>query len=218
MLVNDKSAYYRKQTPNGRFYFKDEIPYPSVTTIIGHKKNTGKSRGPGPSAHIGTIVHKKILGRYSKNVLPVSCNPIWNIPRNEVYGRINRCIQMWNNLHLSIQPFFVETSLFNKNPPYAGTLDMLAKIGCNNDLLDIHFEKELYILDLKSGLQYYDSHVAQAAAYWQALRRKPKVMFIYLDSIIDRNPEQLPVVKIFSQEELENGYDLFMDDYIDFEY
>jgi hypothetical protein len=73
-------------------------------------------------------------------------------------------------------------------------------------------------MDLKTGLQYYDSHVAQAAAYWQALRRKPKVMFIYLDSIIDRNPEQLPVVKIFSQEELENGYDLFMDDYIDFEY
>jgi hypothetical protein len=73
-------------------------------------------------------------------------------------------------------------------------------------------------MDLKTGLQYYDSHVAQAAAYWQALRRKPKVMFIYLDSIIGRNPEQLPVVKIFSQEELENGYDLFMDDYIDFEY
>jgi len=217
MLVNDKSAYYRKQTPNGRFYFKDEIPYPSVTTIIGHKKNTGKSRGPGPSAHIGTIVHKKILGRYSKNVLPVSCNPIWNIPREEVYGRINRCIKMWNDLHLSIQPFFVETSLFNKNPPYAGTLDMLAKISCNNDLLDIHFDKALYLLDIKTG-KSYDSHVIQASGYWHALRRKPKVIFVYLDSIIDRNPEQKATIRIFTKEELEEGYNTFLDYYVEFEY
>lgn len=217
MLVNDKSAYYRKQTPNGRFYFKDEIPYPSVTTIIGHKKNTGKSRGPGPSAHIGTIVHKKILGRYSKNVLPVSCNPIWNIPREEVYGRINRCIKMWNDLHLSIQPFFVETSLFNKNPPYAGTLDMLAKISCNNDLLDIHFDKALYLLDIKTG-KSYDSHVIQASGYWHVLRRKPKVIFVYLDSIIDRNPEQKATIRIFTKEELEEGYNTFLDYYVEFEY
>ena len=48
------------------------------------------------------------------------------------------------------------------------------------------------------------------------LRRKPKVCFIYLDGIIDRNPEQKAVVRYFTREELETGYEQFLDKYSEF--
>ena len=209
MLVKDKSKYYRKATKHGRMYFKvgsDDIPYPSVTNIISSKKEKKyKSSGASPSMVIGTIVHYRILKRYSKNLLPMSTESIWNIKRDDVNLRIARCLQMWNNLNLKIKPFAVETSLFNELPKYAGTLDLFGKI--NN---------ERYILDLKTGMQY-DDHVVQAGSYWNALKRKPKVMFVYLDSIIDRNPEQLAVVREFTNYELEKGYEEFLDLYTDFE-
>lgn len=221
MIIKDKTKYDRRQTANGRFYCKNKDPdllFPSVTNIIGQQnKSTYKSRGPGPSANIGTIVHHKILQRYTKTVLPVSCDPIWNIPRSEVYGRINRCIKMWNELNLNISPMIVETALFNNNPSYAGTLDLLGKISCSNELLKIHFRTDLFLLDIKTGLPY-DSHVVQAGAYWHALRRKPNVIFVYLDSIVDRNPEQKATIKIFNKEELEEGYNTFLDYYVEFEY
>lgn len=221
MIIKDKSKYFRKQTKVGRFYCKSDqpdIPAPSVTTVIGQQNQTNyKSKGPGPSAHIGTIVHHKILQRYTNNILPVSCDSIWNIPRSEVYGRINRCIQMWNELNLNISPIVVETALFNKDPLYAGTLDLLGKVGCNNELLKIHFKTGLFLLDIKTGLPY-DSHVVQAGAYWHTLRRKPNVIFVYLDSIIDRNPEQKATIRIFTKEELEEGYNTFLDYYVEFEY
>lgn len=209
MLVKDKSKFYRKATKRGRMYFKiggDDVPYPSVTNIISSgKEKKYKSFGASPSMVIGTIVHYRILKRYSKNLLPMSTESIWNVKRDDVNLRIARCLQMWNDLNLKIKPFAVETSLFNELPKYAGTLDLFGKI--NN---------ERYILDLKTGMQY-DSHVIQAGAYWNALKKKPKVMFIYLDSILDRNPEQLAIVRKFTNYELEKGYEDFLDLYIDFE-
>jgi len=124
---------------------------------------------------------------------------------------------MWNELNLNISPMIVETALFNNNPLYAGTLDLLGKISCSNELLEIHFRTDLFLLDIKTGLPY-DSHVVQAGAYWHALRRKPNVIFVYLDSIVDRNPEQKATIKIFNKEELEEGYNTFLDYYVEFEY
>ena len=223
MIIKDKNKFYVKENNGKRYYCRKidniEYSYPSVTTIISNQKeNKFKSRsGCSPSMAMGTITHFRILKQYSKKLLSLPRDPVWNIPRSEVYGRINRCIQMWNELNLNISPIAIETTLFNKNPNYAGTLDMLAKIGCNNNLLDIHFKKELYLLDIKTG-KPYDGHVVQAAGYWHALRRKPNVIFVYLDSIIDRNPEQKATIRIFSKDELEEGYNTFLDYYVEFEY
>ena len=74
---------------------------------------------------------------------------------------------------------------------------------------------EVTLIDIKTGAQYND-HIVQASAYWNALNRKPKVAFIYLDGIIDRNPSQLANIHYFSEDELEAGYEIFLDKYVDF--
>jgi len=208
MIIKDNSKYYTKENKGSRFYYKNDldIPYPSVTTIISQQKQKSakKNYGTSPSMVIGTLVHYHILKRYSKEILPLPYEPIWNVSRSEVRGRISRCLKMWNDLNLDIRPIAIETALFCNDPRYAGRLDMLAKI--NN---------ELCLIDLKTGKDY-PNHIMQAAAYWHMLNRKPKVCFIYLDGILDRNPEQKAVVKYFTMEELEKGYEDFLDKYSEF--
>ncbi len=202
MLVKDNSKFTVKQSKCGRMYcrkFGEEfIEYPSVTTIISGKKSGG---GSSPAMAIGTLVHYHILRRYTTKLLPKPTDHIWNTPRTEVVGRVRRCLNMWEDLNLNIKPICVETALFNHDPRYAGRLDMLAKL-----------DGDLTLLDIKTGMSY-DDHVLQAAAYWHALRRKPQVCFVYLDSIINRNPEQKAHVRYFTISELEKGYDDFLDLY-----
>ena len=40
MIIKDNSRFYTKEGKGGRFYYKNDqdIPYPSVTTIIGQQK------------------------------------------------------------------------------------------------------------------------------------------------------------------------------------
>lgn len=215
MIIKDNSRFYTKEGKGGRFYYKNDldVPYPSVTTIIGQQKEKKyKSGGCSPSMAIGSLVHYHILKRYSKELLPMPHDSIWGVPRSEVQGRIARCLKMWNDLNLQINPIAVETALFCNDPRYAGRLDMLAKIKIENE------PAELYLVDLKTGMQYPKDHAMQSSGYWHALNRRPKVMFVYLDGIIDRNPEQKAIVKIFTQEELEKGYEDFLDCYVEFQY
>ncbi len=207
MIIKDKSKYYRQEGKTGRFYIRradKSIKYPSVTTVISQDKNKKRSGGTSPSMTIGTITHYHILKRYSKNLLTLPTESIWNVPRPEIIGRIYRNIKMWNDLHLDIKPIAVETALFCKDPRVAGTLDLLANIN-----------GEYTLCDIKTGL-YYNSHPIQASVYWHMLRRKPKVCFIYLDGIIERNPEQKAIVRYFTKSELESGYDQFLDKYSEF--
>lgn len=205
MLVKDNSKFMVKQSKHGRAYCRkvgeEFIEYPSVTTIISGKKSGG---GSSPAMAIGTLVHYHILRRYTTKLLPKPTDHIWNTPRTEVVGRVRRCLNMWEDLNLNIKPICVETALFNHDPRYAGRLDMLAKL-----------DGDLTLLDIKTGMSY-DDHVLQAAAYWHALRRKPQVCFVYLDSIINRNPEQKAHVRYFTISELEKGYDDFLDLYAEY--
>ena len=206
MIIKDKLKYYRQEGKLGRFYIRyadETIKYPSVTTVISQSKDKNRY-GTSPSMTIGTITHYHILKRYSKNLLTLPRESVWNIPRSEVIGRIHRNIKMWNDLNLEILPICVETGLFCNDPRIAGSLDLLAYIN-----------GEYTLCDIKTG-KYYSSHPLQAAAYWHMLNRKPKVCFIYLDGIVDRNPEQKAIVKYFTQEELEKGYEDFLDKYSEF--
>lgn len=210
MLVKDREEYCRKDGKTGRFYYKkdSDIPYPSVTTVIGQAKSQKfASSSPGPSAHIGTLVHYHILKNYTRELLSLPTNAVYNVPRDEVRGRMARCIKMWKDLELDIKPIAVETALFWDDPYYAGTLDLY---GYVND--------ELYVLDIKTGLSYEPDHSRQAAAYWNAIGREPNVMFVYLDGIVDRNPEQVATIKRYDKKELETAYDDFLDCYVDFRF
>jgi hypothetical protein len=208
MIIKNNEKFFVEQGKKGRFYCRkvgDEvIRYPSVTTVLSSSKK--KSYGSSPSMSIGTLVHYHILKRYSTHLLEKPTEHIWNTPREEVVGRVRRCLDMWENLNLNIRPVCIETALFCKEPRYAGRLDMLAYI-----------ENDLTLIDLKTGMQY-DDHVIQASSYWNVLRRKPQVCFIYLDSIINRNPEQKAVIRYFTKTELEEGYDMFLDKYSEFKW
>lgn len=206
MIIKDKSKYYRQEGKLGRFYIRhidESVKYPSVTTIISQSKEKKKFSG-SPSSSIGTITHYHILKKYSRNLLTLPSESIWNVPRAEIVGRIYRNIKMWNDLKLPIEPIAVETAIFSKDPYVAGTMDLLCRLA-----------KEYTLVDIKTGKQY-DSHVMQAACYWHMLRRKPKVCFIYLDGILDRNPNQEAIIKYFTVYELEKGYEDFLDKYSEF--
>ena len=204
ILLKDNSKFWTEQK-SGRMYCRrvdSEVwKYPSVTTIMSHGK---KFNGSSPAMSIGTLVHYHILKRYSKNLLPKPTDHIWNTSRQEVVGRVRRCLDMWENLNLNINPICVETALFCHDPRYAGRMDMLAWV--DNDLV---------LIDIKTG-QHYPKHVIQAAAYWHALNRKPQVWFISLDSIIERNPSQEASIKQFNDYELEKGWEKFLDLYTEF--
>lgn len=203
IIIKDNSKFWTEQK-SGRMYCRQvdsEVwKYPSVTTIMSR----GKKFNGSPAASIGTLVHYHILKRYSKNLLPKPTDHIWNTSRQEVVGRVRRCLDMWESIDWQIDPICVETALFCHDPRYAGRMDMLAKV-----------DGKLTLIDLKTG-RHYPEHVIQAAAYWHALNRKPDVCFVSLDSILDRNPSQQASLKYFAEYELEKGWEKFLDLYTEF--
>jgi len=197
-----------EESKKGRFYCRkvdgEIIKYPSVTTVISQSE--GSKFSGSPSASIGSLVHFHITKKYSNKLLKMPTDRVWNIPRNEVQARINRCLTMWNNLNLNIKPITIETAVFNDDPRYAGRKDIFCRL-----------DGDLTLIDIKTG-KSYDHHVCQGGAYWNALRRRPQVLFVYLDGILERNPEQKAVLRYFTQAELEKGYDEFLDRYAVFKW
>ena len=207
MLVKNNEAFKVNTTKNmGRFYIKDGIKYPSVTTII-HFSDVSEKKfsGTSPAAAIGSLTHYHILKKYSKTRLEPPTDMVWRLSPAEVHGRINRCLQMWHELSLNIEPIEVECALFCDNPKFAGRLDMLANI-----------DGILTLLDIKTGL-HYDDHILQASSYWHALDRQPeRVMYVYLDSIVERNPSQKATILNYYEDELLDGWEQFKNRYINY--
>lgn len=204
MIIKNNSRFTVDESKQGRFYCLGDDKYPSVTTVISKKKNEGKPVRTTPSMSIGTLVHYHILRRYSRELIPLPRDGIYGVKRDEVIERIRRCLDMWEQLNLNISPICVETALFCHEPRYAGRLDLLCRI-----------DGDLTLIDIKTGVPY-DTHIKQAGAYWHALREQPQVAFVYLDSFLDRNPDQKAVLKYFTASELKTGYEEFLNDYIEF--
>lgn len=207
IAINDSKFWTEESKEHGRLYCRkvgtNILKYPSVTTItsVGKKYSSGTS----PSMAIGSMVHFHILKKYAKYNIKLPIDHVWNTPRSETIGRIRRCLNMWDDLNLNIKPICAESVIFWNEPMYAGRIDLLCKL-----------DGDLTLIDIKTGQQYYDSHVVQASGYWNALRRKPQVAFVYLDSIIDRNPSQQAKLHYFTQSELEEGYNTFLDKYVEY--
>lgn len=206
LIVEDDTLFQVLNTSYGRYYLKDNIRYPSVSTILGGGKYK-KSSGSPPAAAIGSIVHYKILKRYANKILPLPTDPVWNLSREEVLGRISRCISMWDNLELNIEPIYVETTVFSEDVLFAGRMDMVCKL-----------DGVLTLLDIKTGAQY-PSNPIQISGYFHALKEEPEQSaLVYLDSIIDRNPDQEGHVIIHKKPELKEYYNKFLDYYSEFQW
>lgn len=206
MIIEDDTKFQVLHTPYGRYYLKDNIKYPSVSTILGGGKYQ-KSNSSSPSAAIGSIVHYKILKRYTNKILPLPVDPIWSLSREEILGRISRCISMWNNLELNIKPIYIETTVFSEDVLFAGRMDMVCEL-----------DGILTLLDIKTGMQY-PSNPIQISGYFHALDEKPEqTALVYLDSIIDRNPSQEGHVVIHKKPELKEYYNEFLDKYSEFQW
>lgn len=209
VLIKNDEKIEVSTTKNGRFYYKfdekgNRIAYPSVTTVIHFADGRKKSSG-SPAAAIGSLVHYHILKKYTNKKLDFPTDPVWRMSAQDVHGRINRALAMWQQLGLKIEPIEVETALVNEKLRYAGRLDLL---GYVNGIFTL--------LDLKTGVPYND-HVIQGGAYYNALDDKPdQVMYVYLDSIVERNPKQEGSIRIFNKEELTEGYEEFKRRYVDF--
>jgi hypothetical protein len=205
MLIGDESTIGVKSTTFGRFYFRLSDPddlYPSVTTVLSNPAGKAK-RGGSPSQVLGTLAHYNILNKYKRLERPTE--RIFGIPHQEAQDRLTRCVSMWNGLKLCITPVAVEAIVFNERPKYAGRIDLLGNVG-----------NKLVLLDLKTGCEY-PGHNIQGSAYWNALDRVPQeVSFVYLDGIVDRNPEQKAWVRTYEKDQLEEYYATFLDRYINF--
>ena len=152
---------------------------------------------------LGTLTHYNILNKYKR--LPKPTERIYGIPHEEAQDRLTRCVSMWNGLKLCITPIAVEAIVMNKEPCYAGRIDLLGTI-----------ENKLVLCDLKTGCEY-PGHSTQGAAYWNALDREPScVKFIYLDGIVNRNPEQKAWVRTYEKDQLEEYYNDFLDKHVNF--
>ena len=106
MLIKNDENITVKTGKNGRLYFKDSVAYPSVTTVIHYADGRKKSSG-SPAAAIGSLVHYHILKKYAKKPLDFPTDPVWRMSAEEVHGRINRALAMWQKLNLDFEPIEV---------------------------------------------------------------------------------------------------------------
>ena len=206
-------------TPQGRFYWSPNNPdiyYPSVTTIIGWKPDNKKKGGyTGPAAAIGSLTHYKCLKKFSDHPLEFPSDPIWGVSNEEATRRLTECCRMWDELlttFYKINHLKVESVIYSANPRYAGRIDDLVKFKQTKDS-----PWELSLWDIKTGASYEPKHSMQAAAYWHALKRKPKtVKFFYLDAIVGRNPDQCGTIHTYDTYALEAAFEEFQDKYLDY--
>lgn len=161
----------RYQRVNGYYHINGKR-VPSVTTVLGAMADKGglkvwKARNADhkelarKAAIRGNFMHMRILGRYSDAPMeiPTEMPEEW-WPKNMVQD-LDEMTKQWEELSLRIaQPCLVEHTTYAGGAfPFAGTVDMHAKV-----------EGWDAILDLKSSKQPYESHKLQLGAYARAMR------------------------------------------------
>lgn len=182
-----------------RIYRKEGVNYPSVTSILSVKSPfKGK---PGAAAGVGTLVHADLAKLYK----PID-DPwvqIWGIPFEEVTRRRRSCLRMWRDVMGQFDIRDVEFAVFNNEPgnEYAGRIDFGG----------IDSEGVPFIGDWKTGLKY-NTYVPQASAYCHAMCIE-RAYLVYLDTHLERNPEQKIKMEILDKVDLDAGYEEFLDCY-----
>ncbi len=133
-------------------------PYPSVTTItsamLGEPDSIRRWKARNPKwrdelrfkAKIGTLVHYRILNKFSASTLELPDFALSEFPRDAMMY-VDIAESMFDDLHLDIQaPYYVEHVVLNHEHRYGGKLDMAAII-----------DGKLTIIDIKTS-NYYPSY------------------------------------------------------------
>jgi hypothetical protein len=107
------------------------------------------------AADVGTIIHARIMYYYkglevdNSNISP----EVWEMTQNSM-----KSFYEWARPR-KVKPILVEEPLISEKYQYGGTFDIYGKM-----------DKELTLLDFKSGSGLYDEHFIQLAGYLQLLR------------------------------------------------
>jgi len=186
--------------------------YPSVSTINGWKQKLfGKYWRVGDAANAGTGIHyqiqKYIFDKYGvgdKDDLKWPLIDIWNMTEEERRRKLNSSMMMWFSFlkdNPDFRPIKQELSLFSHEKMYAGRIDQY------NEIKD-----ELVLLDVKTG-GYWPDYDFQSAGYYQVMVENgykiDKLMLLFLDAHLERNPEQKYKIKVYSMEEIKQNVEGF---------
>jgi CRISPR/Cas system-associated exonuclease Cas4 (RecB family) len=182
-----------KRDENG-FYHKDGKAYPSVTTVLHGVK---KFRA-GDRAKIGSLVHYWLHSKLASRRLDPPVEPIWSMTSRQVHEEITRAIKMWQDLHLNLEPLYVEMP-FTSEDGYAGQIDQINRI-----------DDKIIVLDIKTG-DFYDDYYYQMAAYVIGAEKHLNInideaWIVQIDLNVQRNPESKGKITIISKEDLIKYY------------
>ncbi len=189
-----------------RYYVKDGVMFPSVTTIIKHRSEfTDRGGFISNAARIGTLIHYAILKQFAPTPIEMPQETIWKVPPEVVYDKIKRAMMMYKGLNLDFQFEDVEVPVFyqQEGMRYAGRLDAVGV-----------YKGERAILDLKSGMDY-SYYNLQMGAYANAVGAE-MAFLVFLDTNETRNPSGNARVKVLDKGDLKNGYVEFKEAYQEF--
>jgi hypothetical protein len=189
-----------------RYYVKDGLRFPSVTTILHHRSEyADRNGGGGNAASLGTLIHYAILKQFSKKPIEMPREMIWRMPAKDVHQKIRKAMLMYRDAGIEFQFEAVESPVFyhDDNVMYAGKFDALG-----------YLDGKKSILDLKTGMSY-GYYPLQMSAYAHATGAIQAVI-VYLDTREDRNPEGVAKVQILDEGDLRTSYEAFKEAYREF--
>ena len=163
--------------PAGHFYSEKKVLYPSVTTILHQIPNPGLERWKEftPSwrkisieaCKTGTAIHTQIEHIAIRKQVKVT------------YKDQIRAYKTWEK-ETGFRCLRTEVKVKSESAQYAGSLDLVGKIG-----------NELFIIDIKTSKQIWPEYLLQLSAY--------KFGFLEANSLLDVN---IGVLRIDKKEEL----------------
>lgn len=168
------------------------LPEPEPLRIWKHRNKNWKEI-LNHRAKIGTIVHHRILNKYSPVPLEIPDISIDEYPADALH-RAQIAEFMWNELNLDIgYPRSIEELVINRTFRYAGRLDMDAPV-----------DGARTIVDLKTSRAIQHSHELQIAAYWLAKGcQHDQALIVSLHPFDKTNPTLKPLKVYLSSDTLE---------------
>ena len=187
-----------KRNDDGFYPYKDKL-YPSVTTVLHGVKRFRA----GDRAKIGSLVHYWLHSKMADRKLDLPIEPIWSLTSRQVHDEIARAIRMWQDLHLNLEPIYIEVP-FVSDDGYAGQIDQINKI-----------DKKIIVLDIKTG-DFYEDYLYQMAAYAIGAEKYldleiDEAWIVQIDLNLQRNPESKGKITIISKNDLINYYFTFLE-------
>jgi len=207
-ITTTDERWYVKEVKNKKGEVIDNLFVPSVTWIAGHyPKGIGfykwlAEHGWNEAETIknaagdkGSKVHNAIVDLIDGKEVKMDDQYINNTTGQpeELSLEEYECLMSFKNWFDEVKPKVIlkETVVFNKQYGYAGTVDLVCKIG-----------KELYIIDFKTSQYIWPESELQLSAYKHASKKNVKLAILQLGYRRNKNK--------FKFTEIEDKFNLFL--------